>query len=127
MSTTHVGRIVLTIDGKPMAEGKSVRERAATGRKALKGMSPFGKPIGTCDGTPEYTLDCEFYIPKVGEIINWHNLQNAVLSITPRDLIGTTILFMGVFSMEVGAQYGEDDAAVRSVTLGALDRKEIGL
>ena len=123
---SHVGRIVLTINGKPIAQAKSVRERAQTGRKVLKGMTPTGKPVGTSDGTPEYTLDCEFYIPKLGELVNWHTLENAVLTIASRDGIGPAILFTGVFSTEVGGQFGENDEATRSVTLGALDRIEIG-
>jgi hypothetical protein len=110
-----------------MAQGKSVRTRTNTGRKVLKGMSPTGRPVGTVDGTPEYTLDCEFYIPKIGELVDWENLTGAVLTISPRDLLGKTEIYLGVFTTEVGAQYNENDEAVRSVTLGALDKKEIGL
>jgi len=125
--STHVGRIILTINGIPCAQAKSVRARSSTGKKALKGMAPSGKPVGTSDGTPEYTLDCEFYIPKSGELVNWEALSGAVLSISPRDLIGTTTVYTGVFSTEVGEQFSEDDAAIRSVALGALNKLEIGL
>lgn len=124
--STHVGRIVLTVNGIPLAQAKSVKERTRTGKKTLTGMSPTGKSIGTSDGTPVHTLDCEFYIPKTGELVRWHSLEGAVLTITPRDGIGPAVLFTGVYVEEVGGNFGEEGEATRSVTLGALDRIEIG-
>lgn len=124
--STHVGRVILSINGLPYAQAKSVRPSVSTGRKAIKGMSPTGDPIGTIDGTPEYTLDCEFYIPKLPEAVTWEKIENAVLTIAPRGGLGPTTMYTGVFTMEVGESFGEDDAATRTVKMGALARKEIG-
>lgn len=124
---SYVGRIILIVNGIPMAEAKSVNTRTSTGRKALKGMSLDGKPVGTVDGTYEYTLDCEFYIPKLGEKVNWDTLENAVFVIPARDGIGPIDLYTGVFCMENSGTYGESDEATRKVTLGALNKVNIGL
>lgn len=122
---SHVGRIILTINGLPRATAKSVNPRTRTNRKAIIGMSPTGLPIGTVEGTPEFSIEAEFYIPKIGLDVDWDNLSGAVLTVSPRDGIGPTTLYTGVFCEEVGETYSENDAAVRRVTLGALAKVEV--
>jgi hypothetical protein len=122
---THVGRILLTLNGIPIAQAKSVKPKDSLGAKALKGMSPTGKPIGKVSGTPDYTVDLELYMPKI-EVTNWHTLDGAVLTISPRDGLGPTVIYTGGFTIEVSAQYGEEGEAMRNVQMGFLDRREIG-
>lgn len=121
----YVGRIVLVVNGVPVAEAKSVNPREQTGRKVVKGMSPTGLPIGTVDGTPEFTLDCEFYIPKLGELVDWRNLTGAVLIIKPRSGGARIQTWTGCFCIDTALRYSEDGEATRSVTLGALGFLEI--
>ncbi len=125
MPDTHVGRIILTVNGVPIGQAKSVRPRDMLGAKAIKGMSATGKPIGKVSGTPEYSVELELYIPKI-EITDWHKVDGAVLTISPRDGIGETVVYTGGFTTEVSAQFGEEDAATRSVTMSFLDRVSIG-
>ena len=122
--SSFVGRIVLTLNGAPIAEAKSVRPRTMTGAKSLKGMSPTGKPIGMVEGTPEYTLDLELYVRTIATI-DLYTLTNAVLTITPRDGVGRTTVYTGVFTIDVSEAYQEDGEATRSVSVGALDRLEV--
>lgn len=117
----HVGRIVMTLNGAPIAEAKSVRPRVMTGAKALKGMAPDGKPIDTVDGTPEYTLDLELYVRTV-DTIDLYTLTGAVLTITPRNGVGQTVVYTGVFTIDVSETYSEEGEATRSVSVGALNR-----
>lgn len=124
---SYVGRTVISVNAVVIAECKSANERTTTGRKVLRGFSPLGGPIGTTDGTPEYSIDLEVYIPKVGDLVDWVGLEGATLTISPRDGIGKTIIFGGCFTTEVGASYNETDEATRKVTFGALTRVELSL
>lgn len=119
-----LGRIVIVLNGSVVAECKSLRETAQLGRKSVKGMSPLGLPVGWVDGTPQYSLDLEVYVPKVGAV-NWHRITNAVIVVAPRDLLGKSLVFSGAFTTEVGASFSEADEATQSVKMEALLRVEV--
>lgn len=124
MADTHVGRIILSLNGLPIAQAKSVRTSDDLASKALKGMSPTGLPIGKVSGTPAYELTLEVYIPKI-EVPNWHAIDGAVVTISPRDGIGPLIIYTGCFTTRVEMQTGEEDAATRTITMQALARREL--
>lgn len=122
---THVGRIILSINGLPRAEAKSVRVKTSTGRDIVKGMNPLGLATGTVDGTITYEISAEFYIPKAGVPMDWDGLTGAVLTIQPRDGVGPVVMYTGVFTKDTELSFAEEDAATRSVTLGALAKVEL--
>lgn len=123
--STHVGRIILSLNGVPRAEAKSIRVKTMTGKDIVKGMNPLGIATGTVDGTKTYEISGEFYVPKVGVPVDWDNLDNAVLSIQARDGIGPVVMFTGVFTKDTELSFSEEDSATRSVTLGALNKVEL--
>lgn len=123
MAGTHNAQIILVINGLPYVHLKSLKEKEATNREAVIGMSPTGKPIGWTEGPREYDLDVDAYVPKAGDL-PWAEITNAVISVIPRDG-GIPYVYTGVFVKEVSTSYQEKGQAVRSLTLGALDR--IGL
>lgn len=124
MGLAHIGRGLLTVNGVPVAQLKSLRTSIRTGRKALKGMTPTGDPVGYVDGANEYEIDAEFYVPTTGESVDWKSVTNGVLVVQAAANPAQMEVYTGVFTMEVGGQYSEDDAYIRSVKLGATGHKE---
>lgn len=120
MAATHVGQILLTVQGLPVVHCKSARPRVRTGKTQIKGMSPTGLPIGHTGGTATFELDLEVYIPRIGDI-PWEHLEQAVVLIVPRDG-GVPSTYFGGFVTEVGEQYSEDDAATRSISMAFAGR-----
>lgn len=121
-----VGRVILYVGALPVAQTKGISVSVNTGTKAVKGMAPNGLPIGTVAGTPEFTIDCDLYIPEGGEAVSWRTLQNAVLIVRPREgLVGPRFIFTGVFVMEMGLSFSEESEATRKVKLGALAMLEV--
>lgn len=120
-----VGRTILYRNGLPVAQCKEFSYDVNSNAKAVKGMSPTGGPIGTVDGTPEITLDCTFYIPKTGELVDWVTLKDAVFVARPRDGLGPTFTFFSVFFISQSGSFSEDSEATRKVKLGALRFKEL--
>ena len=123
-----VGRIVLTLNGVVLAQGKSFSEDTDTGAKSLRGFSPTGLPVGIVTGTPEFTIELELYIPKVSIVtVDWPNLTDAVLTASPLGGVGPTIIFSGCFVKKHSISANETDEATRKLTLGALARRELTL
>lgn len=123
MPGTTDGQIILAVNGLPFVFLRSVSYDCETNREVAVGMSPLGVPVGWTDGTKEYSLDVDAYIPKLGDL-PWESITGAVIAITPRDG-GTPYIFTGVFVKSVGVSYPEKGHAVRKLKMGALMR--IGL
>ena len=123
MASRFVGQIVLTHNGLPQVHVKSVDWSAKTNREPVKGMNPTGTALGYINGTYEYELNVEVYIPSAGDL-PWETLTDGVLTITPRDG-GFSTLFEGCFVMEVSATYQENGAATRKIKMGAINKVEI--
>lgn len=117
---SHVGRIIIAVNGVPIAEIYRLSYTLKTGRKALGGFTVDGNPVGTADGRNEYELDCECFVQTFDTTIDWMRLTNASIFITPKAGVGTKRLFGGVFGMEVEDSFDHEKEATRKVKLGAL-------
>lgn len=117
---SHVGRIIVAINGVPIAEVHRLSYTVKTGRKALGGFTVSGDPVGTADGRNEYSLDVELFIKSLDKTIDWARLSGATIFVTPKNGIGTKRLFGGVFCEEFTDDYDHEKEATRKVKLGAL-------
>jgi len=124
MSGSHVSQIILVVNGLPIIHLKSYDYKVRTNKELVVGMSPTGEPAGTSDGTKEYDLDLEVYIPKTGDL-QWENISGAVIGSMPRGGGVHAPLFTGVFVKDVGTSFKEKGSAVRRISCGAL--KKIGV
>lgn len=124
MAGTLVSNIVLAVNGLPIIHLRSLDFKVNTNRELAMGLTPSGEPLGTSDGTKEYELDLEVYIPVTGDI-SWEDITNAVLAVTPRDGGVLVPIFIGVFVKTVGVSFKEKGAATKRISCGAL--KKIGV
>lgn len=117
---SHVGRIIIAVNGAPIAEIYRLSYTLKTGRKALGGFTVDGDPVGTADGRNEYDIDAECYIKTFDTTIDWPKLTNASIFVTPKSGVGTKRLFGGVFCTEIEDSFDHEKEATRKVKLGAL-------
>lgn len=121
MAGTHVGQIILAVNGLPNVNIKSFDYRVLTNKEEVMGMSPTGESIGHTGGTKTYELNVEAYVPRTGDIA-WADIDGGVLFAVPRDGGAIAPLFVGVFCKEVGVSFNEKGAAIRKITLGAASQ-----
>ncbi len=124
MSGSHVSQIILIVNGLPIVHLRSYDYRVRTNRELVVGQTPSGTPAGFSDGTAEYSLDLEVYIPKTGDL-DWDSISGAVIASMPRGGGAHAPLFQGVFVTEVGASFKEKGSAIRRISAMAL--KKVGL
>ena len=122
---THVGRIILTLDGVALGQTSKVSTKNDTGRKEVKGLTPTGLPAGYTDGTPSYEITGTFYRTKLGLEVDWRLVEGAVITITPRDGLGPKTAYFGVYVKDYNEDYDEENPATIQVTFGALDRRKL--
>lgn len=119
--STYAARIFLAVNGFPVVYAKSVDYKVATNRELVVGMSPTGRPVGFTEGTKEYDLSVDCYIPKSGDLA-WENITNAVIVAMTDTNAGK--VFTGVFVVSVGSTYQEKGQAVRKVEMRCLNVSE---
>jgi hypothetical protein len=119
-----VGPIVMTVNGTPIANLKDISHRTSSGKKAVKGMTPHGRPLGVRKGTKSYSLNANAYLLTAGRVLDWDSLEGAVVTIMPRDGVGQMIIFRGVYVEEAEESYSEDGDAMLKLTMGALDKRQ---
>lgn len=125
MAGTLVSNIVLAVDGLPIVHLRSLDYKTNTNRELSMGLTPSGEPLGFSEGTKEYELDLEVYVPVIGDL-QWENISGAVIAIKPRDGGVLVPVFIGVFVKSVGTSFKEKGSAVRRISCGALKKVGVG-
>lgn len=121
MASLFTGQVVLVVDGLPIIHCKSVDYRVRTNRELVVGMTPDGNPAGNADGTREFEIELEVYVPKAGDI-DWESINGAMIGSAPRDGGKPSVMFTGFYTTEVSQTYQEKGAAIRKIS-GAATRK----
>lgn len=114
------GQIILAVNGLPYIYLSSLSWDCETNREVAIGMNPLGTPVGWTEGTKEYSLDVDAFVPK-GVDLAWESITNAIIVVTPRDG-GLPDIFTGVFVKTIGTQYSDKGLAKRKLKMVALNR-----
>jgi len=122
MSQEFVGAVVLEWDGQEI-ECASVSSDIATGKRLVKTMNRKGRAKGHALGVPDFKLSVEVPIPTDGSEPDWLKIENAKLTIVPIDGVGLREVFTGCEIETVSSKYAVDGAAMRTLSITALDRK----
>lgn len=122
MSQEFVGAVVLEWDGREI-ECASVSSDIATGKRLVKTMNRKGRAKGHALGVPDFKLSVEVPVPTDGSEPDWLAIENAKLTIVPIDGVGQREVFFGCEIETVSSKYQVDGAAMRTLSITALDRK----
>lgn len=126
MAASFVGQILLIINGLPVIHVKSLDADTDTGRELVMGMNPLGGALGHSNGSAEYSLNVEVYVPRLVPDIPWENIDGAVIMIAPKDGGVPVKLYTGVFTTRVGFSSNEKGAATQRIDMKARNKIEIG-
>ena len=127
MGASFSGRIILALNGLPVLYLKSLSVDTETNRELVVGMNPLGTPLGFVEGTREYSLSADCYVPKVDPMValgGWESISGAIVALVPPDGGSPSILYTGVFVKKVGLEFQEKGAAMRKIEMGALFKVE---
>lgn len=122
MSEEFVGAVTLEWDGREI-ECASVSTDINTGKKLVKTMNRTGRARGHAKGVAEYKLSLEVPIPTNGSEPDWMTIENAKLTVVPIDGVGQREVFTGCEVETMSSKYQVEGAAMRTLTITALDRK----
>ena len=125
MAGQVVGQIILIVDGLPVIHLKSLDYTVNTNRELAVGMSPTGTPIGHSEGTKEYELEIEVYVPSTGDL-QWEDISNGIIGLMPRDGGVLAPLFTGCFTTKVGTSFQEKGSSIRKISMGATLKVGLG-
>lgn len=117
-----VGAVVLEWDGKEI-ECASVGTDVSTGRRLVKTMNRRGRSAGHAKGIPDFKLSVEVPIPTDGSEPDWLAITGAKLTIVPVDGVGKREVYTGCSVETMSTKYQVEGAAMRTLSLTALDRK----
>jgi len=122
MSEEFVGAVVLEWDGREI-ECASVSSDISTGKRLVKTMNRKARAKGHALGIPDFKLSVEVPIPTDGSEPDWLSIENAKLTIVPIDGVGKREVFTGCEVETLSSKYQVEGAAMRTLTITALDRK----
>lgn len=122
MAQEFVGAVVLEWDGKEI-ECASVSSDITTGKRVVKTMNRAGRAKGHARGVMEIKLSVEVPIPTDGSEPNWLQMENAKVTVVPIDGSGPREVFTGCEIESMSSKYAVEGAAMRSLSITALDRK----
>lgn len=118
----YVGAVVLEWDGQEI-ECASLSTDVSTGKRVVKTMNSKGRAAGHAKGVPEFKLSVEVPIPTDGSEPDWMEIEAAKLTVVPVDGIGQREVFTGCEIETMSSKYQVEGAAMRTLTMTALDRK----
>lgn len=119
MAELYEGSCVLEVDGVETDITK-LDVKKNTGRKLVKTMNSKGRAKGHTKGIAEITLSITAVIPTNGDEIDWDNIEDGKITLSPLNNPNKRTSYLGCFSLEVGKSYTVDNEAVIDVQLGAL-------
>ena len=117
-----VGAVVLEWDGQEI-ECASVSSDISTGKRLVKTMNSKQRAKGHAKGIPDFKLSVEVPIPTDGSEPDWLSIEGAKLTIVPVDVIGQREVFTGCEIETMSSKYQVEGAAMRTLSITALDRK----
>ena len=122
MAEEFVGAVVLEWDGKEI-ECASVSTDISTGKRIVKTMNRAGRAKGHARGIADFKLSVEVPIPTDGSEPDWLTIENAKLSVVPIDGVGKREVYTSCEVESMSSKYQVEGAAMRTLTITALDRK----
>lgn len=122
MSQEFVGAVILEWDGKEI-ECASVSSDISTGKRIVKTMNRSGRAKGHAAGVADYKLSVEVPIPVDASEPDWLKIENAKLTIEPIEGAGKRETYTGCEVETISSKYQVEGAAMRTLTITALDRK----
>ena len=117
-----VGAVVLEWDGQEI-ECASISTDISTGKRLVKTMNSLGRAKGHAKGIPDFKMSVEVPIPTDGSEPDWLSIEGAKLTVVPIDGIGKREVFTGCEIETMSSKYQVEGAAMRTLTITALDRK----
>jgi hypothetical protein len=122
MAEEYVGAVVLEWDGKEI-ECASVSSDVSTGKRIVKTMNRAGRAKGHARGIADFKLSVEVPIPTDGSEPDWLTIEGAKLTVVPIDGVGKREVFTGCEVESMSSKFQVEGAAMRTLTITALDRK----
>ncbi|TXG76836.1 MAG: phage tail protein [Rhodocyclaceae bacterium] len=122
MSSEYVGAVILEWDGREI-ECVSVSSDVSTGKRLVKTMNRSGRAKGHAKGVADFKLSVEVAIPTDGSEPDWLTIESGKLTVVPVDGIGKREVFTGCEVESMSSKYQVDGAAMRTLSITALDRK----
>lgn len=122
MADEFVGAVTLEWGDKEI-ECASVSTDISTGKKLVKTMNRSGRAKGHAKGIADFKLSVEVPIATDGSEPDWLAIENAKLTIVPIDGVGKREVFTGCEIETVSSKYQVEGAAMRTLTITALDRR----
>lgn len=122
MSQEFVGAVVLEWDAREI-ECASISTDVATGKRLVKTMNRKMRAKGHALGIPDFKLSVEVPIPTDGSEPDWLTIENAKVTVVPIDGVGPREVYVGCEIETMSSKYQVDGAAMRTLSITALDRK----
>lgn len=122
MAEEYVGAVILEWDGREI-ECASVSTDINTGKRIVKTMNRAGRAKGHAAGIADFRLSVEVPIPTDGTEPDWLAITNAKLTVAPLNDNGQREIFTGCEVETIGSRYQVEGAAMRTLTITALDRR----
>jgi|APMI01.1.fsa_nt_gi hypothetical protein len=122
MAEEYVGAVILEWDGKEI-ECASVSTDISTGKRIVKTMNRSGRAKGHAAGIADFRLSVEVPIPTDGSELDWMQITNAKLTVAPLNDNGQREVYTGCEVETIGSKYAVEGAAMRTLTITALDRR----
>ena len=117
-----VGAVVLEWDGREI-ECASISTDVSTGKRIVKTMNRLKRSKGHASGMPDFKLSVEVPIPTDGTEPDWLTIEDAKLTVVPVDGIGQREVYLGCEVESMSSKYQVEGAAMRTLTVTALDRR----
>lgn len=122
MAEEYVGAVILEWAGREI-ECASVSTDISTGKRIVKTMNRSGRAKGHAAGIADFRLSVEVPIPTDGTEPDWLTITNAKLTVAPLNDNGQREIFTGCEVETVSSRYQVEGAAMRTLTVTALDRR----
>ena len=116
--TIYVTKVYLEVDGKNIADFKSVTEPE---REVFKPV-PVMDGTGYARMTQRYNpITVEYVVPETSAEVDWESVENGRLTIERMN--GKRITYTGVYVLKIGeAKADGENEMVQNIELGATDR-----
>ena len=118
---TYVGAVMMEINGTEV-EIISIKPKTTTGRKVVKTMNQHGRARGYADGVTEYSLSLTAAIPFDGTEIDWDNITNAKITISPINKKEKRTSYLKCLTIECSEVYEVENEARIDIEMAALDK-----